>query len=100
MGVLHMAIHAPGVVGRQSRPNHRAASRAIPQPHAEPTGNAPDAAGDAAVTNPGQRAPLSGTLLPTASITPQTPGRNSERPRHEATLQRTAEQEVAQEALD
>jgi RNA polymerase sigma-70 factor (ECF subfamily) len=47
----------------------------------------------------GHSAPQSGTLLPSANPTPHAPARTSERPRHEAILQRTPEQEAAQEAL-
>jgi RNA polymerase sigma-70 factor (ECF subfamily) len=47
----------------------------------------------------GHNAPQSGTLLPSANTPAQAPARNLDRPRYEATLQRTPEQEAAQEAL-
>ena len=82
MGVLHIAMPAAGVFPARPRTfGHRPlpAKQALPRP-AHP-------------------AALRDTLLQSANPTPQgdlTPGL---RPRHEATLQRTPDQEVAQEAL-
>src|ERR1035437_10820958 len=99
MGVLHMAIPAAGVFPRQPGTNSRAAVRTTGQPNTASAGTEPEAAVDGALRNTGQRWSLSGTLLPSASTTPHPPPRNSaRRPGHEATLQRTPEQEAAQEA--
>src|ERR1035437_1856187 len=99
MGVLHMAIPAAGVFPRQPRTNSRAAVRTTGQPNTASAGTEPEAGVDGALRNAGQRSSVSGTLLPSASTTPHPPPRNSARPGHEATLQRTPEQEAAQEAL-
>jgi RNA polymerase sigma-70 factor, ECF subfamily len=105
MGVLHMAIPNAGIFPRQPpRARGRATVRTFNLPNAESAGNQQrvphlSARGDAAQQDAGQRSPRSGTLLPSANITPHTAPENSARPRHEATLQRTPEQEAAQEAL-
>src|SRR5450631_2307087 len=94
MGVLHMAIPAAGVFPRQPRTNRRTLAGAPAQANAASAGGQHQTHG-----NPERQAPVSGTLLQSASTHPHAPARNSERPRHEATLQRTPEQEAAQEAL-
>ena len=85
MGVLHMAIPAAGIMPRTPRPKRGAAIR--------------EAGRDAVFQSAGDPAPQRGTLLPPAHTAPHAPARSIERPRHEATLQRTPEQEAAQEAL-
>ena len=80
MGVLHMAMPAAGIMPRTPKAKRDARVREIGQksPHLPPR---------------------SGTLLQSADPHAHTPARNLERPRYEATLQRTPEQEAAQEAL-
>jgi len=85
MGVLHMAIPAAGIMPRTPRPKRGAAIL--------------EAGRDAVFQSAGDPAPQRGTLLPPAHTAPHAPARSIERPRHEATLQRTPEQEAAQEAL-
>jgi RNA polymerase sigma-70 factor (ECF subfamily) len=84
MGVLHMAMPTAGIMPRTLKAKRGAVARKIGQ-------NIP---------HPG---PQSGTLLQTVNPTGHAPARDSERasdrPRHEGTLQRTPEQEAAQEAL-
>jgi len=80
-----MTMPAAGIMPHAPRPKRGAAIRS--------------AGRDAGAQEAGHPAPQSGTLLPSAHTTPQTPARTLERPRHEATLQRTPEQEAAQEAL-
>ncbi len=110
MGVLHMAIPNAGVFPRQPpRARGRATVRTaavhtLTHADAEFGGDrqpAPRIAAreDAAQQDPVRQSPLSGTLLPSASIAPQTVPGKTLRPGHEATLQRTPEQEAAQEAL-
>jgi len=82
MGVLHIAMPAAGIIPTRHRDSAHPPSR-IKQ----------------ALPRPAHPAALRDTLLPSATPTPQgdlTPGL---RPRHEATLQRTPDQEAAQEAL-
>src|ERR1700678_1830430 len=78
MGVLHMTMPAAGILPQTPRTNRRAPMRTTTPPQSRP------------VAHP---ALLSDTLLPPA---------NPSRPtaRHEAIVQRTSEQEAAQEALD
>ena len=85
MGVLHMAMPAAGIMPRTPKAKRGAAIRM--------------AGRDAVVQEAGHVVPRSGTLLQTAHPTPHPPVRDLERPRYEATLQRTPEQEAAQEAL-
>jgi len=84
MGVLHMAMPAAGIMPRNPKPKRGMAARPV-------------------VQTTGHPAPRSGTLLqsvePGAPTPPRDSERASERPRYEATLQRTPEQEAAQEAL-
>ncbi len=82
MGVLHIAMPAAGVFPTRPRSS---GLRPLPAKQVLPRSAHPAALRD--------------TLLPSANPTPQgdlTPGL---RPRHEATLQRTPDQEAAQEAL-
>jgi len=78
MGVLHMTMPAAGILPQTPRTNRRVPLRTNTPPQSRP------------VAHP---ALLSDTLLPPA---------NPSRPtaRHEAIVQRTSEQEAAQEALD
>ncbi|MGA1983018.1 MAG: sigma-70 family RNA polymerase sigma factor [Acidobacteriaceae bacterium] len=77
MGVLHMAMPAAGIMPRTPKAKR----------------------GAAVLRDASDAAPRSGTLLQTAHPTPHPPVRDLERPKYEATLQRTPEQEAAQEAL-
>jgi RNA polymerase sigma-70 factor, ECF subfamily len=95
MGVLHMAIPATGVFPRQPRTSRRAAIRTLIQPNAASA----ETESGATHTNAGTQTPVRGTLLPSASTSPHPSPRNSVRPGQEAILQRTPEQEAAQEAL-
>jgi RNA polymerase sigma-70 factor (ECF subfamily) len=94
MGVLHMTIPTAGILPRQQP---RARGRAIVRTLSHPEARA--AVREDARREPGHQPPQSGTLLPSANTTPHVVPGNSVRPGHEATLQRTPEQEAAQEAL-
>jgi RNA polymerase sigma-70 factor (ECF subfamily) len=84
MGVLHMAMPTAGMMPRTPKARRGAPVREIGRNSPHP-------------------APQSGTLLQTVNPTGHTPAQDSERvserPRYEASLQRTPEQEAAQEAL-
>ena len=80
MGVLQMAMPAAGIMPRIPRARRSAAIRPVVRAASYP-------------------APQSGTLLQSAGSGAHPPARNLERPKYEATLQRTPEQEAAQEAL-
>jgi len=108
MGVLHMAIPNAGIFTRQlPRARGRAAIRTFNHPNEvvekdsgqrlhDPKALARE---DAAQQDASHGRPRSGTLLPSATLIPNlVPGKHA-RPGHEANLQRTPEQEAAQEAL-
>jgi len=95
MGVLQMTIPAVGFLPRTPRSGRRAAVSGM-----EPRGAsaATDALVGSGMRGSAGRGERGGTLLQSANLRPQTPGTLA-RPTHEATLQRTPEQEAAQEAL-
>jgi RNA polymerase sigma-70 factor, ECF subfamily len=113
MGVLHMAIPTAGYFPRQTRASgHAAVSRITvtdsritradgrnPQLDVRPATRESQLGEAAALKDAGRQTPLSGTLLPSVDINPHIVPGTTVRPRHEATLQRTPEQEAAQEAL-
>ena len=106
MGVLHMAIPTAGFFPRQTRARgHAAISRTateasrITKAGARPAARELPGAGTVVLQDAGRQSPLSGTLLPSVNNTPQVVPGTTIRPGHEATLQRTPEQEAAQEAL-
>ena len=99
MGVLHMTMPTAGYLPRQTRARDRAASSRLTKPQARAAA-APRSSlalvklqDDATQTAPG------GTLLQSAKVTSQVVPGTAIRPVHEAILQRTPEQEAAQEAL-
>ena len=103
MGVLHMAIPTAGFLPRQPRAERRAGVRTSTHPDSKNPALV-RVQGTMAMQDSDQRAvgrqtPLSGTLLPSANITPHIAPGKSLRPGYEATLQRTPEQEAAREAL-
>jgi len=86
MGVLQMAMPVAGFFPRTPRTNpHSAAESVAVGPETSPDAGQPSAPG--------------GKLLQSVGLSPRTPARTSARPGYEATLQRTPEQEAAQEAL-
>jgi len=86
MGVLQMTMPAAGFFPRNPRANPNAAAGQVTVGlQSPPRAGQPSAAG--------------GKLLQSVSLPPRTPARTSARPGVEATLQRTPEQEAAQEAL-
>src|SRR6266702_2787977 len=94
MGVLQMTMPAAGIfpgTPRSFRANRRGPAGATNRREGDPAENAHAVSG--------QPAAQSGTLLPSAKPSPQTPPRTGARPGHEASLLRTPEQEAAQEAL-
>jgi RNA polymerase sigma-70 factor (ECF subfamily) len=96
MGVLHMAIPTAGFIPRQTRARgHAAASRTI-RSEAQPVPHPRNAA--ASMEDARQQTAVSGTLLPSANLTPHAVAETTVGP-GQATLQRTPEQEAAQEAL-
>ena len=107
MGVLHMAIPTAGIMPRTPKAKRGAAVREMALFGAGSGTKSPaggnEAGRNAVLRDADHPAPRSGTLLPSADANAHTPARDSERaserPRHEATLQRTPEQEAAQEAL-
>jgi RNA polymerase sigma-70 factor (ECF subfamily) len=99
MGVLHMAIPTAGFFPRQTRARGHAAVSRITKSEARPAGRKLLAADTFVREDARQQASLSGTLLPSANITPHVVPVTTVGPGHEATLQRTPEQEAAQEAL-
>jgi RNA polymerase sigma-70 factor (ECF subfamily) len=107
MGVLHMAIPNAGIFTRQlPRARGRAAIRTcnpdkVTEKHLGQGLHDPKALTreDAAQQDTGQSRPRSGTLLPSATLNSNLAPGQLARPRHEATLQRTPEQEATQEAL-
>jgi RNA polymerase sigma-70 factor (ECF subfamily) len=105
MGVLHMAIPTAGIFPRQPRAERRAAVRTSKHPDlsqkvaAELRAQGAATMQDSDERGSGRQTPPGGTLLPSANITPHIAPGKSLRPRYEATLQRTPEQEAAQEAL-
>jgi len=103
MGVLHMAIPTAGIFPRTPRTGRRASVSTPIQGNAEIPG-AQRGRQVAALRSTGQREagrqPASGgTLLPSANAAQLAPTGDLARPRYEANLQRTPEQEAAQEAL-
>ena len=107
MGVLHMAIPNAGIFTRQlPRARGRAAIRTcnpdkvtekdFGQGLQDPKALTRE---DAAQQDTVQGRPRSGTLLPSATLNLNLAPGQLARPRHEATLQRTPEQEATQEAL-
>ena len=107
MGVLHMAMPTAGIMPRTPKAKRGAAVREMALFGAGSGTKSPaggnEAGRNAVLRDAGHAAPRSGTLLPSADANAHTPARDSERaserPRYEATLQRTPEQEAAQEAL-
>ena len=107
MGVLHMAMPTAGIMPRTPKVKRGAAVREMALFGAGSGTKSPaggnEAGRNAVLRDKGHAAPRSGTLLPSADANAHTPARDSERaserPRYEATLQRTPEQEAAQEAL-
>jgi RNA polymerase sigma-70 factor, ECF subfamily len=106
MGVLHMAIPTAGFFPRQTRARgHAAVSRTateasrITKAGARPAARELPTDGGVVRQDAAHQASLSGTLLPSVNNTPQVVPGTTIRPGHEATLQRTPEQEAAQEAL-
>jgi RNA polymerase sigma-70 factor (ECF subfamily) len=107
MGVLHMAIPTAGIMPRTPKAKRGAAVREMALFGAGSGTKSPaggnEAGRNAVLRDADHPAPRSGTLLPSADANAHTPARDSERaserPRYEATLQRTPEQEAAQEAL-
>jgi len=104
MGVLHMAIPTAGIFPRTPRTGRRAALSTPPRRDAETPGGAQQGSRAAAFQQSSSRdagqQPASGsTLLPSANVAQLAPTGNLARPRYEANLQRTPEQEAAQEAL-
>ena len=107
MGVLHMAMPTAGIMPRTPKVKRGAAVREMALFGAGSGTKSPaggnEAGRNAVLRDAGHAAPRSGTLLPSADANAHTPARDSERaserPRYEATLQRTPEQEAAQEAL-
>jgi RNA polymerase sigma-70 factor (ECF subfamily) len=107
MGVLHMAMPTAGIMPRTPKAKRGAAVREMALFGAGSGTKSPaggnEAGRNAVLRDADHPAPRSGTLLPSADANAHTPARDSERaserPRHEATLQRTPEQEAAQEAL-
>ena len=107
MGVLHMAMPTAGIMPRTPKAKRGAAVREMALFGAGSGTKSPaggnEAGRNAVLRDKGHAAPRSGTLLPSADANAHTPARDSERaserPRYEATLQRTPEQEAAQEAL-
>src|ERR1035437_1925103 len=96
MGVLQMTMPAAGIfpgTPRSLRGNRRGPGGATNLRQGDSAGSAREV-----LTGAIQQTPRSGTLLPSAKPSPQTP-RISSRPGHEASLLRTPEQEAAQEAL-
>jgi RNA polymerase sigma-70 factor (ECF subfamily) len=89
MGVLHMAIPTAGIFPRTPRTGRRAALSISTRRDAEQAGR----------RDAGQQPASGGTLLPSANVAQLAPTGNLARPRYEANLQRTPEQEAAQEAL-
>jgi RNA polymerase sigma-70 factor (ECF subfamily) len=99
MGVLHMAIpHAVGL-HRQTRAKGHAAVSRFTRPDAKPAVRERPAFSAEVRQDAAQQPPVSGTLLPSANVSSHALPGSLVRPRHEATLQRTPEQEAAQEAL-
>jgi RNA polymerase sigma-70 factor (ECF subfamily) len=98
-----MAMPAAGIMPRQSRARRGAAVCGIVDPNAGSSSAGRRDVRDAARREGGETPAQSGTLLPSANSTPQTAPRTgtrtSARPGYEGILQRTPEQEVAQEAL-
>jgi RNA polymerase sigma-70 factor (ECF subfamily) len=107
MGVLHMAMPTAGIMPRTPKAKRGAAVREMALFGAGSGTKSPaggnEAGRNAVLRDADHPAPRSGTLLPSADANAHTPARDSERaserPRYEATLQRTPEQEAAQEAL-
>jgi RNA polymerase sigma-70 factor (ECF subfamily) len=107
MGVLHMAMPTAGIMPRTPKVKRGAAVREMALFGAGSGTKSPaggnEAGRNAVLRDADHPAPRSGTLLPSADANAHTPARDSERaserPRYEATLQRTPEQEAAQEAL-
>ncbi len=104
MGVLHMAMPTAGVFPRQPSSRGRAAICSLIRPDAEIEADPQRQPGGVVQRYTGRqdvnlRAGPGGTLQPSANYLPHTAAENSARPSHEATLQRTPEQEAAQEAL-
>ncbi len=93
-----MAIPNAGMLPRQPRARVRA-GKAGAEVVAGRNGMAAVATESAARREIPPQVPPGGTLLPSANLTPRTVPGNPIRPRYEATLQRTPEQEAAQEAL-
>lgn len=107
MGVLHMAIPNAGIY---TRPLPRAGGRAAIRTCNPDKVTKKDFGqglqhpkalthGDVAQQDTVQSRPRSGTLLPLATLNSNLAPGQLARPRHEATLQRTPEQEATQEAL-
>src|ERR1019366_9981855 len=98
MGVLHMTMPTAGYLPRPTRARERAAVSRITKPQARvaapKSSTTPVMLQDSA-----PQTPVSGTLLPSVNITPQVAHGTTLRPGHEAILQRTPEQDAAQEAL-
>jgi RNA polymerase sigma-70 factor (ECF subfamily) len=107
MGVLHMAMPTAGIMPRTPKAKRGAAVREMALFGAGSGTKSPaggnEAGRNAVLRDADHPAPRSGTLLPSADANAHAPARDSERaserPRYEATLQRTPEQEAAQEAL-
>ncbi len=97
MGVLQMAIPHAGILPRQTRARGHAAASRLTRAAANPAGRL--ATETQTRQDAGQQPAVGGTLLPTANIAPHVVPGQTARPGHEATLQRTPEQEAAQEAL-
>jgi RNA polymerase sigma-70 factor, ECF subfamily len=89
MGVLHMAIPTAGIFPRTPRTGRRAALSTPTRRDIE----------NPSRRDAGQQPASGGTLLPSANVAQLAPTGNLARPRYEANLQRTPEQEAAQEAL-
>jgi len=98
MSVLQMAMPAVGLMPRQPRAKRGAAVCGIVDPKAGSASVGRRNVRDAA-RREGETPAQSGTLLPSANISPRTGPQTSARPGYEGILQRTPEQEVAQEAL-
>ena len=88
-----MAIPAAGIFPRQPRGNRRGPGPNVAPPMAQVGG------GDKGSAGSHRPSPVSGTLLPSVYSAPHGPQGDFARPRHEANLHRTPEQEATQEAL-
>ena len=99
MGVLHMAIPSVGGFPRQARATRHATFGASVRSRVKAAVSEPEGLRAAKVPERARPAAASGTLLPLANLAPRVSAGTVLRPGREGIVQRTAEQEVAQEAV-